>query len=431
YILHITLLLAFWGYGQDTEFKNLQEVLNLAEKRSYTTLLATEQRNLAQTTVLSAYGNALNPRIPVAASITDNAKLPVNFIPAEAFGGPPGTFRQITLGQQYISSLNIAPQFDLVNPGNIARIKSAKINRQLTESNLLLSKKTLFDQVNACYHNILSFDAQIQLLQSNLLVADSIMRIVSNKYTQGLVRKQDLNDAEVNKITILDKIQQATLNLDQQYLSLGVLCDTEGKIKISQSLWAVTADTTTLQAQGDLLVSNSEVQKAYASAEYGASKWQHLPTLSFVSALNWQNNSNRKFFDESQPWINSNYWSLRLSWDFPTQINKLINLKTTQINYQMAKITAAHNTLLNKAQNEQLEKDLLKALAQHKNNISIFKLKQENYEKSMNQFEANILSLDRLLIAHNELIISQINVALSLSNISFTHSKIEINNQIR
>ncbi len=431
YYIHITLLLACSAQGQTTEFKTLQEALTLAEQSSYTAKLAKEQKELARTTVISAYGNSLNPKIPVTASITDNAKLPVSFIPAEAFGGPAGSFRQLTMGQQYITLLNVAPQFDIINFGNLAKIKSAKVNEEVTESNSLVTKKNLFDQVNACYHNILSFQAQIEVLQQNQLKADSIWSIVKNKYEQGLVRKQDLNDAEINKITIIDKIEQATLNLEQQYLSLQTLCDTEGSLKVSQSLWQAQTQNENLKASSDLVVRNAELQKAFASAEYGAAKWANMPTLSFVTSLNWQNNSNKKFFDENQKWIQSNFWSLRLSWDFPTNINKLTSMKTSQINYRIAKIQADHIALQNKTQNEQLEKDYTKAQAQYSNYEKIYKLKEENYLKSKNQFEANILALDKLLLAHNDLLMSQINVATSLANISFTKSKIEINNQIK
>lgn len=430
-LAYISLLTAFGLCGQGLTLKSVQEALDLAEKNSYTSKLAVEQRILARTTVQSAYGNAFNPKIPVNASITDNAKLPVNFIPAEAFGGPSGTYRQITLGQRYIALMSVAPQFEILNFGNIAKIKSAKINEALTESNALLTKKNLFEQVSASYHNILSFQAQIEVLLENQKKADSILYIVKNKYEQGLVRKQDLNDAEVNKITITDKIEQTQLQLQQQYLSLQALCDSEVDLSVSQSLWELEPSTGAMQATSDLSLRNSELQKSFASAEYGASKWANLPTLALATSFNWQNNSNRRFFDNSQPWINSNYWSLRLSWDFPTNIPKLTTMKSAQVNYRMARIQAEHTALQSKIQNEQMEKDYQKATGQHVNADKIFLLKQENYLKSKNQYEANILPLDRLLIAHNDLLVSQINVAMALANISFTKSKIEINNQIK
>ena len=52
---------------------------------------------------------------------------------------------------------------------HIAEIKSAKINEELVETQNKISKKNLFDQLNAVYNNILSFEAQIEVLEENTL----------------------------------------------------------------------------------------------------------------------------------------------------------------------------------------------------------------------------------------------------------------------
>ena len=78
-----------------------------------------------------------------------------------------------------------------------------------------------------------------------------------------------------------------------------------------------------------------------------------------------------------------------------------------------------------------MEKDYQKSVSQFKNNQLIYQLKLESYQKSKNQFDANILPLDKLLIAHNDLLISEINVVTSLTAIAYNKSKIEISNQVK
>jgi OMF family outer membrane factor len=417
------------SYAQQ-RFSTLQEVLDVADKNNYTSLVANQQQRLAELTTKSAYGNAFNPRIPTSASITDNATLPVSFIPTDAFGGPSGNFRQVTLGQRYVTVMNIAPQFDLLNFGSLAKIKSAKLNEKLSHHNNLLSKKNLFDQLNACYHNILSFQTQITILQQNKSKADSLLEIVSNKYEQGLVRKQEVNEAKINVINFKDKIEQASLNLQQQYLSLQLLCETTDSLNVAQVL-RIDQPAKDLQAIGNLTEENAKLQYAFAQAEYAAAQWANMPTLSFLTSFNYQHNSNVSFIDKNNPWINSNFWSLRLSWDFPTNVNKLTALKSSMINNNIAEINATHATLQTKIQNEQAEQDYQKSLAQYQNNIIIHQLKNENYQKSKNQFEANILPFDKLLLAQSDLLISEINIATSMAAISFHKSKIDILNQLK
>jgi OMF family outer membrane factor len=245
-----------------------------------------------------------------------------------------------------------------------------------------------------------------------------------------LVRKQDLNEAEVNTINFKDKIEQANLSLQQQYITLQVLCETEDTLMVNQTFMQGKIDQQ-LKAFGDLNEKNALLQQSFAHAEYKAALWQNMPTLSFVTSFNYQNNSNSYFLDNKNPWINSNFWSLRLAWDFPTNINKLTTLKSNSINLTIAEINTKHALLQTKLLNEQMEQDYQKSVSQFKNNQLIYQLKLESYQKSNNQFNANVLPLEKLLIAHNDLLISEINVVTSLTAIAFNKSKIEISNQVK
>src|SRR4051812_29956517 len=108
-------------------FNNLDSIFAYAEKNSATVKTATQQSLLAKWTRVAAIGNTINLRSPVSFSLTDNTQLPVNFIPASAFGGRPGDLRPITLGQQYVGNFNFNPQIDIINPFYLAKVKSASL----------------------------------------------------------------------------------------------------------------------------------------------------------------------------------------------------------------------------------------------------------------------------------------------------------------
>ena len=254
---------------------------------------------------MAAIGNTVNPRVPTTLSVTDNTKLPVSFLPAEIFGGPAGTFREITLGQEYITSFTIAPQLDIVNAGAIAKVKSAKISEEITVTNGLLTQKNLLESVAACYHNILSMKAQQRVLEKNFQIADSIAILVENRYQAGLARSQERNETAVNKLAIRDKIEQLDYLIENQHLMLQILCDIDAKTKLVITAELPATDTLNIQptASSQLQVRYWQLQKAFAKAELKAAYWSHTPTLSFVSSISWQNNSNNndvsmiRFFD--------------------------------------------------------------------------------------------------------------------------------------
>ena len=206
-------------------FKTLDSLFEYAENHSISIKTGEQQVLLAKWQKISAQAGLVNFKMQTSFSLTDNVKLPVTYFPAEAFGGEPGTFKEVTTGQQFIGNFNFAPQIDIINPVSWSRLKSAKINSQLTDVTNLMVKKSLFESISASYYNIISLKEQIEITQKNLYTADTLQMIMQNKYTEGIVRQQDLNDATINKISLKDKLTQFEISLNQQYYALKVLCD--------------------------------------------------------------------------------------------------------------------------------------------------------------------------------------------------------------
>jgi OMF family outer membrane factor len=176
--------------------------------------------------------NRFSPRANIGYAMTDNLQLPVNFLPAEVFGGPAGTFKEAKFGQQYIQNLNITPQIDLINHAAWAKLESVKTSELLSDINNKLVRKTLSESVVAVYFNIVSFQEQIKILNKTLQNADSVTQIVQQKHNQGIIRSQDVNNARVNKLMIQDRIQQLQNGIEQQYNLLKSLCDVPVSTKI-------------------------------------------------------------------------------------------------------------------------------------------------------------------------------------------------------
>jgi OMF family outer membrane factor len=115
-LIHIILL--FFGttaLGQSAQrFSTWKALEDWVLKNATVMQLNQEQLQMAELTERASWANTLNPRIPTTASWLNNTDLPVNFIPGQIFGGPEGSFREVTFGQQYITSFTAGPQFDIV-----------------------------------------------------------------------------------------------------------------------------------------------------------------------------------------------------------------------------------------------------------------------------------------------------------------------------
>lgn len=413
-------------------FNTVDSLFRYAENQSIAIKTGEQQVLLAKWQKISAQAGLVNFRMQTSFSLTDNVKLPVTYFPAEAFGGEPGTFKEVTTGQQYMGNFNFAPQIDLINPVSWAKLKSAKINQELTNVNNLIAKKSLFESISAGYYNIVSLKEQIVISRKNLYTADTLQIIMQNKYTEGIVRQQDLNDATINKLALEDKLNQLKISLNQQYYALKILCD------IPQNEDIIITETANyeqqfnigLQTDNQLQHKSSLLKSGLAKEDLRANRLAQYPTVSIVAYDGWQQNSRNQFFDPTSNWVNSQYIGLRLSMPFP-DINRFTLTKTANINKTISELDAEHSKHQNDIANIQLNLDYEKAYSQLSTTKQIFLLKEENYQMALNQFNESILPSDKLLIAFNDMLASRLNYSAALANLLYAKSKIEINNSIK
>lgn len=413
---------------ENKTFSTLNEVLDFSKSKNYVFQNANFQTQLATLTKKTALGNVFNPKINTSVQALNNINLPISYLPAEVFGGSPGNFKEVIIGQQYVSTFNIQPQFDIINLASIAQIKSAKINELLVENLNKINEQNLYDKINSVYFNILSFIGQKEILKENISIAENILKIVSQKFNDGIARKQEVNEAEVNTISIKDKLEQVEMNLQIQYQILELFFENKIKADLTQSVWDFENEPQLAIISNKLQNQNIQLQTQLASQEYQALRYQNYPTLSFVSSFNWQNLSNDKFFSTRSNGQNFNYIGLKLNWELPT-VQRLSNTKSKQIQLETLKNNEEHIKVETESRNTQLVLEYEKAIKQKANSQKIYALKKDTYEKNFNQFKENILSLDKLLISQNDMLISKLNIITVLANIGFNKNKVEINNK--
>ncbi|MBY0245950.1 MAG: TolC family protein, partial [Sphingobacteriaceae bacterium] len=386
------------------------------------------QKNIAQLNYKIAISNSINPRIPSSLQAINNTQLQANFLPGEAFGLPKGSFKEITIGQKYNTTLNIQPQFDLINIANIAQIKSAKINTDLTENQNKISERAIYEKINLIYFNILNLNAQKEILIENISLATKIVALTNDKYKEGISRKQDLNEANVNLISLQDKLEQVELNLNIQYGNLDLILENESKTLLIENIWNYETLSEVAQSDKMLETENSILQLKLAEQEYKTLKFQNIPTLSFISSFNWQNLNQEQYLFSNSNWNSFNFVGLRLNWDLPTTVQKVSALKNKALQIQILKNNLKHNELEVKNTKKQLFLEYQKVVKQSANFKLIYELKKDNYLKNYNQYQEGIIALDKIILSQNETLNSKLNLAASLANVGYNKYKMSINN---
>ncbi len=383
---------------------SLQDLYQLADTAAFSLKIQRQELTVAKLTKQASYGNILNPRLPINASLIDNTELPVNFIPAEVFGGAPGTFREVVFGQQYISTLTVTPQLDLIAPGRWGEVRMAEVNYEKVQIQGDLTKRDIRNALGSYYFTLIHLEVQKQLLEKNYLIADSIYQAVQAKEKEGLVRQSDVNEAQ---IFLLQQTNLINNNQKQYDATLLLLENLIGKkVKIAG---VIESSELPSNSNDSREIDLRRLDMLYAKSAWRAAKLDQLPVLSFVSSFAYQNNSNERFFDNNQRWINSNYIGLRLTWDFPTNVQKLTNARNQKLRFGIAS-TQYEQTLLstkNKGLEQQLEWNRVEKELRSLSEIRL--LEQANFEFALDQFNQGLIPLERLLQVQLNKIQAEIN----------------------
>ncbi len=413
-------------------FDNLDSLLVYAESHSATIKNTKQQSLITKWKKIAAQAGIPNFKFQTNFNLLNNLELPVTYLPAEAFGGQPGTFKEVTTGQQYMANLNFLLQVDLINLSSWSKLKSAKIDEEITSVSNQLAKKSLFESIAATYYNIISLQSQIETTKQTLEVSDTLLTIIKRKYNKGLVRLQDFNDSKINKLSTQDKLQQLEKTLEQQKNNLKILCDIplNKSIEISEKEKNGVFIEKNITVDNQLMSKQAKLEAEKAKIEIRKNRFLQLPVLSFVFYDALQQNNNNGFFDSQANWNNSQYVGLKLSIPFPN-ISAHTQSKISKHSAEIYQENAEHIKKQNEMENQQLVLDYHKAFLQMETNKQIKDLKKENYRLALNQYKADILSTDRLLIAFNDMLISELNYNVSYANWLYALSKININNTIK
>jgi outer membrane protein TolC len=368
----------------------------------------------------------------VGLNVTDNTKLPVSVFPAEAFGGAPGTYREVQTGIQYTNNFNQYAEVKLINASGWQNYKLAGINISATNIDNKISKKTLYENIASCYYNVVTLQAQLASTDENIKVSDTILQIVTNKYDAGIARQQDVNDAQASYINATESSRQIQSMIASQYLALKILCDIpESEDILISELPGNSKGIEPILSVNELNYQSSLNKQQYALTSYKQLKHTMLPSLNaFGSNSNQQFSNSFNLFDQHANWINSNYIGLKLVWQIPTA-NTIAQISKAKYDHLASVESAQHQQLKANLDHQQLKIDYGKSVSQAISNKKVAGIREDSYRRNLENYKEGIIPLDKLLLSYNEMINSNYTSISASVNVQLTEAKIKIYNTIR
>jgi outer membrane protein TolC len=428
-----TCILFTQGLQSQPVFSNLDSLLQYATAKNISLQRGDIQFAQAKQAKLAALLSIPDVTGNVSFSYTNNTQLPVNLFPAETFGGQPGTYKEIQTGVQYGTALNENIDIKLLNLKGWENLKLAKLNIEATALDNRITLKQLQENVASAYFNIVNLQEQVQYTLQNLDAADTLLKVTENKYSAGLIKQQDVNDAKVNYLTTEESVNQIRYLITQQYLGLKILCDIPetDSLLIVQKIKMESETPRPVIELNSLAVNSSILKEKVAGSNYKQQRYALYPTVSFFQAYsNQQFNTRGRLFDSRANWIPSSYIGLRINIPIPSS-NTISQTSKARYDYLIARKNTEQQRIKAGLQAQQLAVDHEKALSQARANEAIYKLRTETWQKNRNLYQQGLLGLDQTLTGFNAMVNAGYNFISSVINVQLALAKITINNTIQ
>ncbi|MCX6192853.1 MAG: TolC family protein [Flavobacteriia bacterium] len=350
------------------------------------------------------------PKLTATGDYRYNAIIAGQVVPAEFFGGPPGTYSTVKFGVPYNLSNSIQLTQILYNPQLNYGFAALDINQKIVAAQERLMQQDIKQQVSSTYFNLQAIVKQLEFVESNIANLTKLIANLQKSYELGLVIETEVDKLKISRLTLLNtKLStEATKTQLSSLLKILIGINSDGELSLVSD---EMMENTILVDQNNINHPELELmaaQKEMNAEERKGTKMAYLPSVSFYASYNYAYNIKPK--DDFRTGINSAFLGLHLDWTLFDGFEK----------YNKQKMNA-----LNKDKLENQEALLTKQLAllseTAKNQIDVqassletakeqLGLANKVYVQTQAQFTAGTISSNELIQADNGLQQAQTNV---------------------
>jgi len=280
YFLYI---LAFWliGTGQifaQNNAKTLSECLQIAMDSNLSIAVAREGIAFSREKSKEA-SSSIRPKAFAAFDYRLYGNLPTQLLPADAFGGPSGVYKEAEFGVPHVLNLNVQANYPLYNPAARAAVSVARLGALSAELQVLKTREETAYAVSATYYQAQIAANQVLFLEGNIRNLSRLTENMRLLKEQLLAKGSDVDKIVLQHDLLLAQLAAAKAGYEQAINTL--------KFQMGRSAESVLIIT----SEPDSLVSNAgsgapaellllQHQQQTISAETKTARAARLPVVS-------------------------------------------------------------------------------------------------------------------------------------------------------
>ena len=257
---------------------SLEQCIDTALKYNRAIKLSQQDVLLASEKNKETKGNLL-PKLNGMADYRYYTNLPYQLMPAAAFGGQAGTYKEVQFGVPHSLNANLQLTVPVYNPVVSGSIKTTQIARDLSELQLIKTDEDVVLEVSNAYYNAQILLTQLAFLDSNIVNTNQLVQTTILLNQQQLAKGTDVDRLKLQ----LDQIgNQRSTVFSQQLQVLNALKFLMGK-PVSDSIEVETGGKTEVerdfqpQLTTDILLIDKKI--AFNNSELKGLQNSKLPTL--------------------------------------------------------------------------------------------------------------------------------------------------------
>ncbi|MGB5498780.1 MAG: TolC family protein [Maribacter sp.] len=370
-------MLLFYMVGQSQEQANsfsLDEAIAFALKNNYSAINAERDILDAKKQKWETIATGL-PQISGDISYQNQLKQPISLIPAEFFGGEPGTFQAITFGQPQQATATATLKQQIFDGSYIVGVQATKAFLNYSNNNKEKTDLEVRKAVVESYGNVLLAIESVSILEKNKTTLEKNLFETTKIYENGLGDEESVEQLQITLSSIESQLKNAirlkSITLQMLNLVMGIAID--APTKLSENLNDLTQKQidfglldTPFSMENNVdykLAANLNEQRYF---EWKLAKSRALPTLNaFVNYGSSAFSDNFDFFSNDQQWYDSSILGFDLNIPIFSSLKRSAGTQRAKIALEKAKTQLSEAEEQIKLQLESAKSDYILAIEQY------------------------------------------------------------------
>lgn len=440
---HIVTLLTLFaiciGFSQeevtDTDSFTLQEAIDFALKNNYGAINADRDLIDAKKQKWEVIATGL-PQITGSIGYQNQLIQPVTQIPAEFFGGEPGTFQTVVFGQAQQANASATLRQQIFDGSYIVGVQATKAFLSFSQNNKEKTDLEVQKAVTEAYGNVLLATESVSIFEKNKANLEKNLYETTKIYENGLGDEESVEQLQITLSSVDNQLKNAMrlkdITLQMLNLVMGISIDAPTQLEENlDDLAQKKIDLGLLDSAFSLennvdfkLATNLNEQRYY---EWKLAKSRALPTLN--AFVNYGANSfadGFDFFENGQDWFESSVLGFDLSIPIFSSGRRSAGTARAKIALEKAKTQLSEAEEQIRLQFESSKSNYILAIEQYETAKSNLNLAERIENKNQIKYAEGLASSFELRQAQTQLYDAQQNYLQSMVEVINKKTALEI-----